>query len=309
MRLLVAEDCSMLRNQLTTMISELGGIEIVGQEQEALAACFAINDLKPDVVILDILMRNGKGLEVLRKLKDGDCLPVMDDELVRKYVSVQPGAHVMLSISDTGLGMDAETLAHAFEPFFTTKGSGKGTGLGLATVYGIVKQSGGNIWLYSEVGKGTAVKIFLPRVDDVASDPEIAARMETIPRGCETLLLVEDDAQVRRIIREVLEQQGYQVLTAANGEDAFKLAGDPQTQIHLLLTDVVMPQMGGRELAEQLSGLRSELKILYMSGYTDDAIVRHGLWDEKLHVIQKPFDSATVLRKVREVLDSPDGGG
>lgn len=228
---------------------------------------------------------------------------VMNDELARKYVSIKPGPHVMLTVSDTGNGMDTDTQARVFEPFFTTKGPGKGTGLGLATVYGIVKQSDGSIWLDTEPGKGTTFIIYLPRVDDV--DQEIVAGVQPVPDGSETILLVEDEEQVRRIIKEVLEWQGYNVLSALNGEEALKLAEGQGTEIHLLLTDVVMPQMSGLELAERLITMRPQLKVLYMSGYTDDAMVRHGLLEETLKFIQKPFDPASVARKVREVLDSP----
>jgi nitrogen-specific signal transduction histidine kinase/CheY-like chemotaxis protein len=214
------------------------------------------------------------------------------------------GPHVMLAVSDTGCGMDAELQKHVFEPFFTTKVTGKGTGLGLATVYGIVKQSDGHIWLHSEPGKGTSFKIYLPCVDEVVGDQANAAGMPLVAKGSETLLLVEDEDQVRRIVQEILEQQGYDVLTAANGEEALRLAEVHGSKIHLLLTDLVMPQMSGRELAEELTTLQPKLKVLYMSGYTDDAIVRHGLLDASLSFIQKPFDVATAARKVREVLDS-----
>jgi PAS domain S-box-containing protein len=214
------------------------------------------------------------------------------------------GPYVMLAVSDTGSGMDAELQNHVFEPFFTTKVPGKGTGLGLATVYGIVKQSDGHIWLYSEVGRGTCFKIYLPRVDKILADPAEPGRVAPAPKGTETLLLVEDEDQVREIVKAILEQQGYEVLTAANGEEALKIAELQGSKLQLLLTDLVMPQMSGRELAEHLSTTLPNLKVLYMSGYTDDAIVRHGLLDASLSFIQKPFDAATAARKVREVLDS-----
>ena len=174
----------------------------------------------------------------------------------------------------------------------------------MATVYGIVKQSDGHIWLYSEPGKGTSFKIYLPCVDEIVADQANAAGMPLVPKGTETLLLVEDEDQVRRIVQAILEQQGYDVLAAANGEEALKLAELHGSKIHLLMTDVVMPQMSGRELAEELTTIRPQLKVLYMSGYTDDAIVRHWLLDASLNFIQKPFDAATAARKVREVLDS-----
>jgi PAS domain S-box-containing protein len=213
------------------------------------------------------------------------------------------GAYVMLAVSDTGCGMDAELQKHVFEPFFTTKLPGKGTGLGLATVYGIVKQSEGHIWLYSEPNKGTSFKIYLPCVGEEAmratgGNPGLESK------GTETLLLVEDEDQVRRIVKAILEQQGYDVLTASNGEEALKIAEQHGRRIHMLMTDVVMPLMSGRQLAEALTSIRPDLKVLYMSGYTDDAIVRHGLLDASLSFIQKPFDAATAARKVRQVLDS-----
>jgi two-component system cell cycle sensor histidine kinase/response regulator CckA len=214
------------------------------------------------------------------------------------------GPYVMLAVSDTGCGMDTDLQKHVFEPFFTTKAPGKGTGLGLATVYGIVKQSDGHIWLYSEVEKGTCFKIYLPRVDEVVAGQVPTGGLRLAPKGTETLLLVEDEDQVRQIVKAILEQQGYDVLEAANGEEALKIAEAHGSRLHLLMTDLVMPQMSGRELAEQLSNTLPNLKVLYMSGYTDDAIVRHGLLDASLSFIQKPFDAATVARKVREVLDS-----
>ena len=214
-----------------------------------------------------------------------------------------PGPYVMLALSDTGCGMEATTQARIFEPFFTTKRAGEGTGLGLATVYGIVKQSGGNIWLYSEVDRGTTFKIYLPRVDE-ATDKEEAGVARPTPRGTETILLVEDEDQVRTIVKAILESQGYHVLAAPNGEEALKISQELEGEIHLMITDVVMPHLSGRELAERIAAIRPGLRVLFMSGYTDDAIVRHGLLDQKFNFLQKPFDSATVARKVREVLDS-----
>ena len=212
------------------------------------------------------------------------------------------GPYVMMTVSDTGCGIDAATQPRIFEPFFTTKRAGKGTGLGLATVYGIVKQSGGNIWLYSELGQGTTFKIYLPRVDEFAAREEVGG-VKPVPHGTETVLLVEDESQVRAILKEILGDQGYHVLTASNGEEALTLSEEP-AEIQLMITDVVMPQMSGRELAERMTALHPDLQVLFMSGYTDDAIVRHGLLNENLNFIQKPFDSVTVARKVREMLDS-----
>lgn len=226
----------------------------------------------------------------------------LSEEYAQRHAA-QPGPFVMLAVSDTGCGMDAEIQPRVFEPFFTTKGAGKGTGLGLATVYGIVKQSGGNIKIYSEVGQGSTFKIYLPRVNEVVEAPENSIS-EPLPQGTGTILLVEDEEQVRAILEHILTAQGYHVLSASNGEEALSIAKDLGQNIKLMLTDVVMPQMSGPELAERVLAICPNLPILFMSGYTDDAIVRHGLLDEKLNFIQKPFDSANVSRKVREALDS-----
>jgi len=217
---------------------------------------------------------------------------------------IESGRYVMLAVSDNGCGMGADLQTRIFDPFFTTKDAGKGTGLGLATVYGIVKQSGGNIWVYSEPGKGSTFKVYLPRVDQLVETEDETALL-SVPHGTETVLMVEDEDQVRAILQQILEDQGYHVLAAANGLEALSFSEDPQREIQLVITDVVMPNMSGRELAERLLEVRPNLPVLFMSGYTDDAIVHHGLLDEKLNFIQKPFDPAGVARKVREVLDSP----
>jgi signal transduction histidine kinase len=232
----------------------------------------------------------------------------LSEEYSRGHVSVSPGHYVMLAVSDNGCGMDAETQAHIFEPFFTTKEVGKGTGLGLATVYGIVKQSEGTIWLYSEVGRGTAFKIYLPcaeapmkEVDGIADDFELL-------QGTETVLLVEDEEVVREMATEILRDSGYHVLEASHGHEAMILGRQHSGVIHLMLTDVVMPQMSGRELAEQLTPLRRDMKVLYMSGYTDDAIVHHGVLEEGTAFIGKPFTPSALARKVREILDAAVAG-
>jgi CheY-like chemotaxis protein len=218
---------------------------------------------------------------------------------------VVPGPYVMLAVTDTGCGMDAETQGHVFEPFFTTKEKGKGTGLGLATVYGIVKQSGGYIWLYSETGKGTTFKVYLPRVTELVDVKEHRKEADAPRRGSETVLVAEDETGVRALTREYLESSGYQVLEAQNGAEALEIAAQHPGEIHLLLTDVVMQGISGCKLAENMVKLRPNVKVLYMSGYTDQAIVRHGILAEDTVLLQKPFTLNSLSRKLREILDPP----
>ncbi|MGH9761019.1 MAG: response regulator, partial [Blastocatellia bacterium] len=212
--------------------------------------------------------------------------------------------YVAVTVSDSGIGMDKKTMAQAFDPFFTTKEQGKGTGLGLSTVYGIVSQSGGHIWLYSEPGTGTTFKVYLPIVEEAAEAQKAAPANVTLARGSETILLVEDEPMVRDLASLVLRDQGFTLLEARNGEEAIKLAANHQGKIHLLLTDVVMPGIGGRELSERIKAARPDIKVLYYSGYTDDAIVQHGMVDAGTPFLEKPFTRAGLLLKVREVLDS-----
>lgn len=226
------------------------------------------------------------------------------DQTALRHVSLRPGEHVMLAVSDTGVGMDQETQARIFEPFFTTKDIGKGTGLGLSTVYGIVKQSGGNIWVYSEPGLGTVFKVYLPRIDDAtANSLEKLAQEANAPRGSETILLVEDEDVVRGLTRKILMQAGYNVLDAQSGEEAIRLCRAHTGPIDLLLTDVVMPEISGKEVADRMLELRPAIRVLFMSGYTDEAIVQHGVLDANVKFIQKPFTWVGLTRKVREVLN------
>ena len=209
----------------------------------------------------------------------------------------------MLAISDSGLGMDDATRDRIFEPFFTTKAVGKGTGLGLSTVYGIVKQSGGSIWVYTEIGKGTSFKIYLPRIEETAGADRPAGAVAA-PRGTETVLVVEDENALRHVAKRILESAGYTVLVAANGGEALLLAERHDGPVDLILTDVVMPGMNGRELAARLAAIRPRMKVLYTSGYTDDAIVQHGVLDPEMRFISKPYKIEELARKIRDVLDS-----
>jgi PAS domain S-box-containing protein len=230
----------------------------------------------------------------------------LDDEYAGRHATVSLGHYVRLVVSDTGIGINAETQAQIFEPFFTTKELGKGTGLGLSTVYGIVKQSDGHIWVYSEEGIGTTFKIYLPRIDEITPEDEVRVKERELPRGTETVLLAEDEEMVRHVAREVLEMQGYRVLEAKDGEDAIIASTAYEEPIHLLLTDVVMPGMSGRDLAERLLSIRPDMKVLFMSGYTDDAIVHHGVLDERTAFIEKPFSPKSLARKIRDVLEESD---
>jgi len=241
-------------------------------------------------------------------MPQGGCLTIeardveLDDSYKDKHEQVAPGRYVMLAIGDTGSGMDLETQMRIFDPFFTTKELGKGTGLGLATVYGIVKQSGGYIWVYSEVAKGTVFKIYLPRVEESVQmnkkgDPEARDF-----GGSETILLAEDTASLREMAREYLESVGYTVLAASSGRKALQHAKDYRGPIHLLLADVVMPGMSGPELARQMASLRPGIKVIFTSGYTDDAIARQGVLDPAVAFIEKPYRPKALARKIREVL-------
>jgi CheY-like chemotaxis protein len=227
----------------------------------------------------------------------------LDESYARSHVDVKPGPYVMFSVSDTGVGMTPEVREQIFEPFFTTKEKGKGTGLGLSTTYGIVKQSEGNIWVYSEQGKGTTFKIYLPRVNEPLEDIRKEVLKEELPRGNETILIVEDEEEVRKLTAKILEMQGYRILETCNGDDALLACERRKGPIHLMLADIVMPGMSGSELAKLLEPLYPEIKILYMSGYTDNAIVRHGVLEKGVNYIQKPFTMEALARKVRVVLD------
>jgi signal transduction histidine kinase/ActR/RegA family two-component response regulator len=229
---------------------------------------------------------------------------VLDESYASEHFEVLPGPHAMLAVSDTGIGMTKEVQMRIYEPFFTTKEKGKGTGLGLSTIFGIVKQSGGNIWVYSEPNEGTTFRIYFPKAGDV-EDPVVETPPTPVLTGSETILLAEDQDDVRFVASESLRRYGYHVLEAKNGGEALLICEQHPLPIQLLLTDVVMPRMNGRELALRLLELRPDLRILYMSGYTDNAIVHHGILEPDVAYVQKPMVPETLARRVREVLDSP----
>ncbi|MGH7253602.1 MAG: response regulator, partial [Nitrospiraceae bacterium] len=229
----------------------------------------------------------------------------LDGAFTQTHPGTGPGPYVLLAVGDTGVGMNANTLAHCLEPFFTTKPKGQGTGLGLATVYGIVKQNDGEIYMASEPGEGTKVRIYLPRVKASTMVAVSAPPPPAVLRpGAETVLLAEDELGVRKLIREVLEQAGHTVLEAASGPAALQAAEGYAGAIQLLLTDVVMPEMSGPELASKLTTARPDLKVLYMSGYTEETMTQHGMLPSGITLLQKPFDKDDLLRRVRDVMDS-----
>lgn len=287
LRRLIGEDIELL----TVLEPDLGQVKADAGQVEQVLMNLAVN-------ARDAMPKGGK-------LMIQTANVYLDESYARHHIAAQPGPYVMLAVSDTGCGMDAETQAHIFEPFFTTKEAGKGTGLGLSTVYGIVNQSGGNIWVNSEVGRGTTFKIYLPRIFETADQRESYAVEDDAPRGFETILLLEDEETVRQLMQNILEMNGYRVLAASSGSEALKISENQQGSIDLLITDVVMPQMGGPEVAARLALLRPEMKILFMSGYTGETSAHHGVLDASIAFLEKPFTPDAVARKVREVLDAP----
>jgi two-component system cell cycle sensor histidine kinase/response regulator CckA len=228
----------------------------------------------------------------------------LDAAYARDHVAVKPGPYVMLAVSDSGVGMSPETVAHIFEPFYTTKESGRGTGLGLSTVYGIVKQSGGYIWVYSEPGKGTTFKVYLPRVAEQVEAKPDAVEIPEAGKGSETILLVEDEEAVRELASRILFAKGYSVVAAKSTKEAEQLSEKYGGKIHLLLTDIIMPGTSGRELARRITARHPRTRVLYMSGYTDNVLAQGGVLEAGLSFLQKPFTPGALVQKVRDVLDS-----
>ena len=290
-----------LDKMLRSLISE--NIELKTDLATGLAAARADpNQIEQVIMNLAINARDAMADGGTVTIETGNA--TLSDAYAAQHVSVIPGDYVMLAVSDTGCGMDEQTKSRIFEPFFTTKPAGRGTGLGLSTVYGIVKQSGGNIWLYSEPGKGTTFKIYLPAVEALPEDIGTVAPAEPARRGGGTVLVVEDDEQLRRLTHRALAGQGYTVLEADRGSTALDIARRHTGQIDLLLTDVVMPDTNGRKLAEAIQAARPGMRVLYMSGYPDGAIASHGMLEPGVAYLAKPFTTDAITRKVREVLEA-----
>ncbi len=296
---------------LNTVVTEMEGMlrRIIGEDiqMETLLAPdlwpVEVDPAQMEQVIVNLAVNARDAMPEGGRLTIETANVVLDEDYTAHHLEAGPGEHVLLALSDTGIGMSEEVKAHIFEPFFTTKEQGEGTGLGLATVYGIVKQSGGYVWVYSEEGIGTTFKIYLPRAREAAQPlprPETGREM---PAGGETILLVEDDEAVRELVWRVLQRQGYTLLEARDGQEALQLATYHPNPIHLLLTDVVMPGMSGVALAEKLIQIHPELKTIFMSGYTDNTIAHHGMLEPGVTLLQKPFSPLALARKVRAVLD------
>ncbi len=287
LRRLIGEDVQIV----TRLESDLRLVEADPSQIEQVIMNLAVNarDAMPDGGAITIETRN----ETL--------------ERVEPDWAIAPGAYVALVITDTGIGMDAQIRAQIFEPFFTTKPIGEGTGLGLSTVYGIIKQSGGHVSVFSEPGRGSTFKVYLPHIDTAESNPMLGPAMSRMPRGSETIVLVDDDEGVRAVARRILQRAGYTVLSAPDGIEAIRLIGESGGDVHLLVTDVVMPELGGRDLVTHVRDTYPELRVLFVSGYTEEGIRRHGVLDTESAFLEKPFTAERLAQKVREVLDTPRG--
>jgi CheY-like chemotaxis protein len=295
-------DLNSVVNNLTRML-----LRLLGDDISLSFKAGAVGNIKADLGQVEQILMNlvvnardamPQGGTISFETSDVD----LEDGYVDSHLAVQPGRYVMLSVSDTGCGMDEKTVSHIFEPFFTTKGPGQGTGLGLSTVYGIVKQSEGYIWVYSEPDRGTTFKIYFPEQSQDDHKIYEAAPVPNLVVGTETVLVVEDDEALRKLIVALLQSVGYQVLQAANGEAALQLVRASSEHIHLVLTDVLMPMMSGVELSSQLRKLRQDLKVLLMSGYAGDLIARYRVAESELMLIEKPFTRQGLLAKIRAAL-------
>jgi CheY-like chemotaxis protein len=298
-------DLNGLVREAERMLRRLLGedVELITRYQQNPSKIY-IDPGQVDQVVMNLVINARDAMPTGGKLTIETRDVLLDESYTTEHFGVTPGPHVMLAISDTGVGMDKETQARIFEPFFTTKEVGKGTGLGLSTVFGIVKQSRGSIWVYSEPGAGTTIKVYFPVTQLLDADLPECVAPGTL-RGSETILLVEDQDEVREVALEILRRYGYHVIPARNAGEALLTSELHPRTIHLLVTDVVMPQMGGRELAERVVALRSATRVLFMSGYTENAIVHHGILDSGVAYLQKPIVPEVFARRVREVLDAP----
>lgn len=299
--------------EVNTLVSDMGKMfqRLIGEDIELVinsapeAALIHADPGQIEQVLMNLMVNARDAMPSGGKLTIDTANVEIEHIDSEKYIGIRPGSYTLLTVSDNGVGMDAETKEHIFEPFFTTKELGKGTGLGLSTVYGIVKQSGGNICVYSEPGAGATFKIYFPAIEEEAVMHKAVDEPAVAFGGAETLLLVEDDDQVREMTAIFLREYGYEVLVAATGNQALEICEQEGRGIELVITDVVMPQMNGRELITHLRQLLPEVKVLYMSGYADDAILRRGLLNEKFAFIQKPFTADALAQKIREVMNAP----
>ncbi len=304
-QLLQVLDLNTVIAEIKTMLPRLIGedIELIFLPQQNLGK------VKADPVQIEQIVMN-LAANARDAMPSGGTLTIetatieVDEAYVQRHSIVPPGDYVLLTVADSGQGIATKDLPHIFEPFYTTKEAGKGTGLGLATVYGIVKQNGGFIWVYSEPGQGTTFKIYLPQVQSLRSEACVTKPVAQSPRGCETVLLVEDEASVRQASRQFLMQSGYNVLEAFDGEDALREAREHDGPIHLMITDVVMPRMSGPASAAKLADIRPDMKVLFVSGYAERTVLQHGKIDVTQRFLQKPFSLKTLARKVREVLET-----
>jgi two-component system, cell cycle sensor histidine kinase and response regulator CckA len=307
MQLLQVLDLNAVIGEIATMLPRLIGedIELVfvpGQD---------LGKVKADPVQIEQIVMN-LAANARDAMPGGGMLTIetasvrVDESYAQRHAIVPPGEYVLLAVTDSGQGIGAEHLPHIFEPFYTTKEAGKGTGLGLATVYGIVKQNGGFVWVYSEPGLGTTFKVYLPQAQSLSGEIRTAKPSEESPVGCETVLLVEDEASVRQASRQFLVRSGYAVLEANDGEDALRVSRKHRGPIHLMVTDVVMPRMGGPRLAERLAEERPDMQVLFVSGYAENTVLQHGKIDVGTRFLQKPFSLKALARKVREILEASE---